>query len=423
MSNTYIVVAILSAPYAYLIGSLLLLRARQREALSQRHAMLRALPDMMFLLSCDGVYLDYHAPEPSDLLVPPSTFLGRRMQEILPPDLASRFEEAFAHASAEPILIEYALPLNGQVRHFEARLVRCGSNKILSIVRDVSARKMADDELADALEDRARIQGAAALGELAASVAHEVKQPLSAILVNAQACIRYLSDPSRNLARIHDALRDVVGETLRATHVVDRTRAMFQGHEPLVIEPFAIAQTIDAVLRSVRSRLQRAGIEVRTVLEPDLPPALGAAVQVQQVLFNLVSNAYDVLMQDDPRNRQITIAARREHGSLVLISVSDTGRGIDVSDIETVFNPQFTTKEHGMGIGLTISRSIAEAHGGKLWATRNDGRGSTFWLTIPALPHQPREGKHPVGGIDHERGVAADARSEGATATRPYASS
>jgi signal transduction histidine kinase len=129
--------------------------------------------------------------------------------------------------------------------------------------------------------------------------------------------------------------------------------------------------------------MQRAGIEVRTVLEPGLPPALGADVLVQQVLFNLVLNAYDALMHVDPRDRQITIAARLEQGSHILISVSDTGRGIAAPDVETVFSPYFTTKEHGMGIGLTISRSIAEAHGGKLWATRNDGAGSTFWFTVP----------------------------------------
>jgi hypothetical protein len=103
------------------------------------------------------------------------------MREILPPDLASRFEEAFAQASDEPVLVEYGLPINGEVRHFEARLVRCGSDKILSIVRDVSAQKLADDELAGALEDRARSERVAALDELTAWVAHEVKQPLSAI--------------------------------------------------------------------------------------------------------------------------------------------------------------------------------------------------------------------------------------------------
>lgn len=384
MSNTYAVVAILVvALYGCLIASLLVLRTRRHEALLQRDAMLRALPDMMFLLSCDGVYLDYHARDPNDLFTPPSSFLGRNMREILPPDLASRFEEAFAQASDEPILVEYGLPLNGEVRHFEARLVRCGSDKILSIVRDVSAQKLADDELAGASEDRARIERVAALGELAAWVAHEVKQPLSAILTNAQASIRYLSDPSRNLARIQDALRDVVGEAVRASDVVDRTRALFTGREPLVRESLLIGQTIDAVLGSVRSRMQRAGIQVRTVVEPGLPPALGADVQIQQVLFNLVSNAYDALMHVEARHRQITIAARLEHASHILISVSDTGRGIAVSDVETVFNPHFTTKAHGMGIGLTISRSIAEAHGGKLWMTRNDGVGSTFWFTIP----------------------------------------
>jgi two-component system sensor kinase FixL len=238
--------------------------------------------------------------------------------------------------------------------------------------------------LAGALEHRVLSERVAALGELAATVAHEVKQPLSAILTNAQACIRYLSDSSRNLTRIQDALRDVVAEAIRATNVVDRTRELFRGREPLVTEALVIGQTIDTVLRSVRSRLQRAGIEVRIVLEPGLPPALGAEVQVQQVLVNLVLNAYDALMAVDPEARQITIAARLDDDAHILISVSDTGRGIAVADLETVFNPYFTTKEHGMGIGLTISRSIAEAHGGKLWATRNDDAGSTFWFTVPA---------------------------------------
>ena len=383
-SNLYVVLAIVVvALQVCLIASFVVLLRTRREALLQNNAMLRALPDMMFLLSRDGVYLDYHARDPTDLLVPPSRFLGRNMREILPPDLASRFEEAFARASEDPVLVEYVLPIGGGIRHFEARMVRCGSDEILSIVRDVSAQKLADDELAGALEHRVRSERVAALGELAASVAHEVKQPLSAILTNAQACIRYLNDPSRNLTRIQEALRDVVAEAIRATNVVDRTRELFRS-EPLVTESLVIGQTIDAVLRSVRSRLQRAGIEVRVVLEPGLPSALGAEVQVQQVLVNLVLNAYDALMSVDPQGRQITIAARLDHDSHILISVSDTGRGIAVADVETVFNPYFTTKEHGMGIGLTISRSIAEAHGGKLWATRNDAAGSTFWFTVPA---------------------------------------
>jgi signal transduction histidine kinase len=383
-SNLYVVLAIVVvALQVCLIASFVVLLRTRREALLQNNAMLRALPDMMFLLSRDGVYLDYHARDPTDLLVPPSSFLGRNMREILPPDLASRFEEAFARASEDPVLVEYVLPVGGGVRHFEARMVRCGSDEILSIVRDVSAQKLADDELAGALEHRVRSERVAALGELAASVAHEVKQPLSAILTNAQACIRYLHDPSRNLTRIQEALRDVVAEAIRATNVVDRTRELFRS-EPLVTESLVIGQTIDAVLRSVRSRLQRAGIDVRIVLEPGLPSALGAEVQVQQVLVNLVLNAYDALMPVDPHARQITIGARLDHDSHILISVSDTGRGIAVADLETVFNPYFTTKEHGMGIGLTISRSIAEAHGGKLWATRNDAAGSTFWFTVPA---------------------------------------
>ena len=384
-SNSYVVLAIVAVGLQVcLIASFIVLLRTRREALLQNNAMLRALPDMMFLLSRDGIYLDYHARDPNDLLVPPSSFLGRNMREILPPDLASRFEEAFARASDDPVLVDYVLPIGGGVRHYEARLVRCGSDEILSIIRDVSAQKLADDELAGALEHRVRSERVAALGGLAASVAHEVKQPLSAILTNAQACIRYLSDPSRNLPSIQEALRDVVAEANRATSVVDRTRDLFRGREPLVTESLVISQTIDAVLRSVRSRLQRAAIEVRVVVEPGLPSALGAEEQVQQVLVNLVLNAYDALMSVDPQARQITIAARLDYDYHILISISDTGRGIAVADLETVFNPHFTTKEHGMGIGLTISRSIAEAYGGKLWATRNDDGGSTFWFTVPA---------------------------------------
>ena len=234
-------------------------------------------------MSRDGTYLDYHARDPTDLLVPPSSFLGRNMREILPPDLAIRFEEAFAQASEDPVLVDTCFPRwRGPALRGAVGAMR--TDEILSIVRDVSAQKLADDELAGALEHRARSERVAALEGLAATVAHEVKQPLSAILTNAQACIRYLSDPSRNLPRIQDALRDVVAEAIRATNVVDRTRDLFRGREPLVTESLVIRQTIDTVLHSVRSRLQRAAIEVRVVLEPGLPSALGAEAQVQQVL-------------------------------------------------------------------------------------------------------------------------------------------
>jgi two-component system sensor kinase FixL len=278
----------------------------------------------------------------------------------MPPDLAALFEDAFARVGDEPLVLTYSLPMVGGLRHFEARLVSAGRDRILSTVHDVSRERVA---------------------ELAASVVHEVNQPLSAIMTNAQAGLRYL-DVSDDKTRVRETLTDIVTEVKRARDVVVRTRELFRSQEPLTQQPFSIAQTVHDVLHLIRPRAQREATEITVHVDESLPCALGDRVQVQQALLNLFVNGLDALDGASPP-RRLSIGATLDEDHRIRLSVSDNGPGLAAGDETSIFNPFYTTKRDGLGLGLVVSRSIAQAHGGRLWLTRNEGAGVTFWLTLP----------------------------------------
>src|SRR5580765_1781043 len=215
MSRETIVVAValLVAAQAGWIAALLVGRARGRQSEARNSAILRALPDLMFVMTRDGVYVDYNAKDESLLFVPPSQFLGRSMREILPPALSEVFEEKFKRlfAGEEPVVVEYEIPLpSGEVGCFEARVVRCESNKMLSIIRDVTPQKRAQAELHNAQLELLRASKLATLGEFAASIAHELAQPLTAIIANARASLHLLDRGSKDLAEVRRSLHDVL---------------------------------------------------------------------------------------------------------------------------------------------------------------------------------------------------------------------
>lgn len=231
--------------------------------------------------------------------------------------------------------------------------------------------------------DLAHLSRVSLMGELSASLAHELNQPLTAILSNAQAATRFLQAEHPDLDTIRDIVRDIADDDRRAGEVIRRLRTLLMKGQPQ-LQPLRCNDIVETVLRVAMHDLEIRDVTVSTNLAADLPLVNGDAVQLQQVLLNLVINAADAMRALPAPDRRMTIAAAMREGMQVELSVSDRGHGIAEADLHAVFQPFFTTKAEGLGMGLSISRSIVEAHGGRLWAANNPGRGATFYVMLPA---------------------------------------
>jgi PAS domain S-box-containing protein len=364
-------------------------RKRAEEAIWQlearNRAILRAIPDLMFLLTKDGRYVDYSAPDETRLLLQPDQFLGRYMRDVLPAELSSAFENAIARLTTgeqTPVIVEYTLPMADGEHHFEARMVLSGDDHILTIVRDTTERKRAENALSQTQADLARVSRLTALGEFAASIAHEVRQPLTTITINAKTCLRWLSGASPDLAELREALTDIVDAGQRANDVISRNRELFNDRTVQKV-PTDLNEVVRDVSVLVRQRIQANRI-VFTTSAPDVLPLVNAdRVELQQVLLNLISNSIDAMESLDPGSRQIAISTSVNGDNTLKVAVSDTGIGLAGVDVHRMFTISYTTKPGGTGVGLSISRAIVEAHGGQLWAEPNHGAGATFFFTIP----------------------------------------
>jgi len=371
-----------------MIAALVVQRSRRREVEARNAAMLSAAPDMMFLLTKEGVYLDYHTSDTSQLFTKSASFIGRHMIEVLPANVAASFATAFDRLSREPgpIIVEYALPMIDGDRHYEARVVPCRSNEILAVVRDITDQKRSQQALHQTQADLSRLSRLTALGEFAASIAHEIRQPLTGILVNASTCLRWLGHSTPDLSEVRAALSDVVEAGQRANEIVRRNRELFRHH---TIQMTAL--DLNAIIRDVESlarlRLQASNVRLITTVGADLPPVYGDRVELQQVLLNLMVNSIEALEGVAADERQIEIFSSLGPGGSVTVSVRDSGVGLGGVDRERMFALAYTTKPSGSGVGLSISRSIVEAHGGRLWAEENAPRGATFSFTLPI--HSP----------------------------------
>jgi signal transduction histidine kinase len=229
----------------------------------------------------------------------------------------------------------------------------------------------------------ARATRAITLGQLMASIAHEVNQPLTALIANAGAGLRWLAGPKPRLGHARRALTRIARDGNRASEVIARIRSLVRRADTQR-NPLPLNGVIEAVIALLKTELRRHKITVKTRLAGTLPAVWGDRVQLQQVLLNLIMNAIESMGGVATRARLLTIATKFD-ASGVSIKVKDRGVGLDEDSLERVFEPFYTTKPQGMGIGLAISRSIVEAHGGQLWATRNRGSGATFEFRLPAV--------------------------------------
>ncbi|WP_437979711.1 hybrid sensor histidine kinase/response regulator [Sorangium sp. So ce117] len=249
--------------------------------------------------------------------------------------------------------------------------------------RELELNRAAEIRVQRAQDELAHLNRVSAMSELAASIAHELNQPLVAILSNAQAALRLLSHTPPDIPEARAALDDIVADDRRAGKVIQRLRAMLRKGE-LSVAAQDLNELVREVARLMASAALLAGTTVRLELAPGLPPVRGDGVQLQQVLVNLLTNALDAVSRRPPEVRLAVVRTLPAGEGGVELSVADSGEGIPPGDLERIFEPFFTSKAQGLGVGLAISRSIVEAHGGRLWAERSPGEGATFRCALPA---------------------------------------
>ena len=357
------------------------LALKQSEARNQ--AILRAIPDWMFLTTVDGVFLDYHVKDASRLHAPPSEFLGKNIREVLPPPIAGALASAFVRASTseEAEKVEYTLGSNDEDQFYEACIVRCGADTILSIVRDITERKRAELEADAHRRELAHLSRVAMLGELSGALAHELSQPLTAVLSNAQAARRVLDRDPLDLGLLRAALDDIIKSDRRAGAVIDRLRALLRKGET-VRQPIDVNDVAREVIDLAYGELASRRVTVKTAFTPRIPAVRGDRVQLQQVLLNLLLNACDAMNGTHAAGRHVGISTTADQGFVELL-VTDCGPGIPEGQLERVFEPFVTFREQGLGLGLAISRSIMIAHGGSIRAENNPAGGATFRCCLP----------------------------------------
>jgi signal transduction histidine kinase len=244
---------------------------------------------------------------------------------------------------------------------------------------------LSEQALGQAQSELAHVARATALSALTASIAHEVNQPLSGIITNASTCLRMLAADPPDVEGARETARRTIRDGNRAADVIARVRALFAKKEP-VIEAVDLNEVTREVIALSLSDFRRNRVVLQSELVEDLPAVTGDRIQLQQVILNLLRNACDAMADVHDRPRQLLVRTEREDGDRVRVTVRDAGVGVDPHNVDKLLDAYYTTKTDGMGIGLSISRSIIERHHGRLWAEANDGPGATFSFSIPSGP-------------------------------------
>lgn len=250
------------------------------------------------------------------------------------------------------------------------------------IIEDVTELRRVKEEAQKRWEEMAHLGRVATMGELAASLAHELNQPLTAILSNAQAALRFMAGDTPNFTEVRDILEDIVADDKRAGEVIQRLRFLFRKGE-LERVPVDMNNLVRDVVSLISSEAIIRNVTIETILESNLPPVLGDRVHLQQVIINFILNASEAMNETDDVSREIIISTEKEDDRKVKVGIRDSGTGLHEEAFNQIIEPFYTTKPDGMGMGLSINRSIIDAHLGRLWAENNPDRGATFYFTLP----------------------------------------
>jgi PAS domain S-box-containing protein len=340
--------------------------------------------DLFVVSDSSGSILNINPAWRTTLGWSPDDLVGKTAEWLLHPEDRERSFAELANLSA-----------GRKIQHFENRLKsKDGSYRWLSWFavqdhglnyatgRDVTDLKRAEDQLHILRRELADASRQATVGAMTASIAHEIKQPLTAIMANASAGLRWLKGSDPNLARAQSNLENVVKACQQLSEVIDSTRSMF-GKASAERELVDVRLLVNSVLALARSELDSHQIVLDNKIREGLPKVMVVRVQLQQVMLNLIMNAIEAMSSVTGRERRLTIGSELDQTATLTITVEDTGTGIDTAHVDRIFDPFFTTKAHGMGLGLSICRTLIEAHGGKLLASPRNPFGSSFYLSLP----------------------------------------
>jgi PAS domain S-box-containing protein len=313
------------------------------------------------------------------------------LRELIHPEDRGFWSAAMAQALCGPPRydVEYrVIRPDGELRivHSQGDITRDEAGqprRMFGTVQDITERKRAEEGLRDAQMELAHVNRVATMGQLSASIAHEVNQPVAAVLINADVALHWLSGPTPDLDQTRQALGRIVKNGQRAGEIIGRIRALIKKVAPQK-DRLDVNEAILEVIALTRSELVRSGVSLKAQLATDLPPVEGDRIQLQQVLLNLIVNAVEAMKSVSEGARELWIDTGRDTSGGVLVAVRDTGPGVDAQTLDHLFDAFYTTKPSGMGMGLSICRSIIEAHGGRIWATPNLPQGAIFQFALPA---------------------------------------
>ena len=360
----------------------------------QARAIVDSALDAVVVMNAEGIITDWNKQAEETFGWTRPEVLGRRMSEtIIPAQYRLSHERGLEHffkTGQGPVLnrrIEITA-LRRDSTEFPVELtitpLKSGDTwTFSSFIRDITARRQAEEDLRNAQAELAHVNRVMTMGELAASIAHEVNQPLAAIIASGDSCTAWLANEPPNLEKARAAADRVVRAATQASDVVRRIRALFR-KTPSITTPFEINEVITETVSLVGGEVQRKGVLLNTELAANLPAVLGDPIQLQQVILNLAINGTEAMAGSKDQPRRLVIQSKLGEPGEILVSVADTGPGIDPRQTARLFAPFFTTKPEGIGMGLSISRSIIEAHGGRLWAVANQPRGAVFQFVLPA---------------------------------------
>jgi PAS domain S-box-containing protein len=371
---------------------------RLKENDSRLRAIIESEPECVKLQTADGTLLEVN---PAGLRLMgadrPEDIIGKLIYTIVAPEYVDIYRKNMGRVfSGETVIYEFkAITLKGKTAWLETHAVpmrdaRGSIYALLGITRDITEHRQAEEQARRHQTELARVARLSTMGEMATGIAHELNQPLSAIANFSRGCIRRLRSDNMDPADLIKPLEEVCEQAERASEILRHVRDFVRKSE-LQMKPFDINQIVRTVVKFTELEARQHGAIVRLDLNVQLPRVQADAIMIEQVICNLVRNAFEAMAEVKSHRREVTICTRPFNGDAVEIEVGDTGPGIDGAVIDQVFDQFFTTKQEGIGMGLSISRSIIESHGGRVRAESGKDGGATFRVTLP-IHQQPVSG-------------------------------